>query len=98
MSALSYRMKEVSSFFQFRKIPSGIYPLALVMVGAISGGSYFAYHCLMGPEIALDKKHNPHPNLNVKRDETHKFYDYSGTQPKKWNRFKSFSESESQSL
>ncbi|KAJ3316731.1 hypothetical protein HDV06_002974 [Boothiomyces sp. JEL0866] len=97
MSALSLRIKEVTTFFQFRKVPSGIYPLGLIMVGAVSGGSYFAYHCLMGPEIALDRKHNPHPNMNVRRDETHKFYDYSGTQPKRWNRFQSY-KGESQNL
>ncbi len=37
------------------KIPLGITPLLAVMGCAISGASYFAFHCLTGPEIGLTK-------------------------------------------
>lgn len=38
-----------------QKIPLGITPLLAVMVCAVSGASFFAYHSLAGPEIGLTK-------------------------------------------
>ncbi|KAJ3312143.1 hypothetical protein HDV04_003397 [Boothiomyces sp. JEL0838] len=83
----AYKNPPITSFFQLKKIPTGIYPLAVIMAGAITGASFLLYHTAVNPDVSWDRKHNPHPNLALKRNQTHKFYDPSGTQPEKWTRW-----------
>jgi hypothetical protein len=75
----------VGSFFQVKKIPSGIYPLLCVMTFAVSGASYFAYHSAVGPEIGWNKKKEL-PNYAIEPHQTPKFWNPNGRFREYWHR------------
>ncbi|KAI8900172.1 hypothetical protein BC833DRAFT_582871 [Globomyces pollinis-pini] len=65
----------LGNFFKFKKIPLGIYPLLAIIGGAVSGGTYFMYFCITGPEIQIRKNTDSIPaNMLLQPNETVKFY------------------------
>ncbi|KAJ3185012.1 hypothetical protein HDU87_002578 [Geranomyces variabilis] len=79
-----------------RNVPSGVYPLFVVMAGAVVGATYFVYHKTTGPDVILAKRTNPTPWNNVQQHENTKLYDHSGYFKSRWSRFSSQKAPESQ--
>jgi hypothetical protein len=84
-AAIESQNMSLMKFFRIKKIPSGIYPLLGIMTFAVSGASYFAYHCLSGPEIQLHKNRES-ANMHLMRDETTKLWNPNGRFQSYWGR------------
>jgi hypothetical protein len=85
--------KSLRKFFQFKKIPYGIYPLFGMMTFALCGGLYFMIHTAGNPELEWNKNNRKlgiqyHDNYKLLSHQTTKIYaPTSSTFTEKVNRF-----------
>lgn len=83
---MDHPSQSIAQFFRPSKIPTGIYPLVAIIGLAVSGASYFAYHSAVGPELAWNRKNNPHPNLKIESHQTPKLWNPNGRFTEYWHR------------
>jgi NADH dehydrogenase (ubiquinone) 1 alpha subcomplex subunit 4 len=69
-----------------RNVPVGVYPLFLVMGGAVGGVAFYLTYLAQRPDVVWAHKKNPYPWLDVKSDQTTKLYDPNGSFKERWTR------------
>lgn len=70
------------------RVPTGVYPLFLIMGTMLTGLATFAIHAVKGPDVVLARKSNPKPWESIKEGETTKMWNPHGRFQSYWSRDK----------
>ncbi|KAL1917607.1 uncharacterized protein VTP21DRAFT_4000 [Calcarisporiella thermophila] len=63
-----------------------VLPIVVIIGGALGGASWYLTRLARGPDVAWDRKNNPHPWLHVDQDTNTKLLSINKKFEKSWTR------------